>query len=71
MNYACLSLISLPVCVTMQMKIAQERQRRSTTDSLRREINELSKVQNKMMWERKQVSQVNFSHNSHSLPSTG
>ncbi|XP_039977799.1 uncharacterized protein LOC120786420 [Xiphias gladius] len=37
------------------MKIAQERQRRSTTDSLRREINELSKVQNKMMWERKQM----------------
>ncbi|XP_018553536.1 uncharacterized protein LOC108898145 [Lates calcarifer] len=37
------------------LKNAQERQRRSTDDSLRRKINELSKIQNMMIWERQRI----------------
>ncbi|XP_022602814.1 uncharacterized protein LOC111223074 [Seriola dumerili] len=37
------------------LKNAQERQRRSTEDCLRKKINELSRVQDMMIWERQQI----------------
>ncbi|XP_040909687.1 uncharacterized protein LOC121192176 [Toxotes jaculatrix] len=37
------------------MKNSQERQRRSTHDSLRKKINELCRVQDMMIWERQQI----------------